>query len=582
MTVHEIYNSQDINDEAILQERLEQRDWIGLVGALCTMLRGNEELLFNSSSLEVKDCECCWQRKVILEFINYLETDQIKTTFVKKICRSILLFVGQGFKDEYDDDDDDERLLRLDLRPDFQSIVQDECRITIIRFMNIFVGSSEKSNEIQSRNDAIAIDQAIRFISSVSFDDSFSRLNLDLDDEITQNFWNKLLGVSNSLAVTRCSSMASPTVYEPTLVVLPPKEEESTRSGDNSKATADHVENIVVAGDFISNHIFKGATVLSNGLANVVVPNVTKGIEALGDFMMSNHHSSHTDDSSPPTVSKQNETVTKEDLTEWVNITDRSVQTTDSLRRGVRSLAYGIRDVSTRQIHNATKVWKEKEMGKQLIPDDEIRETLVTTGKVAVATVGASALLVESMYHTTKAVAQTSVHVASKVGAHYHGEEVGKVIQNVGDTTGNVLRTVAHVGMLEAQVLSKVVARNSAKVEMKEASVANKSLDGLEDDDERVLNDHDLEVTEEEQHLRDFMNQTKDVVKNYGERLPVVFMDNLKLDGIVKDLKDKAASSKDIPMWNELSSVKSSIASSNSDENDITKSDGVVTSISLS
>jgi len=50
------------------------------------------------------------------------------------------------------------------------------------------------------------------------------------------------------------------------------------------------------------------------------------------------------------------------------------------------------------------------------------------------------------------------------VTTHKHGEEVGEVVKNTGVAAGNVLRTITHVGMIEASVLSKVVARNTAKV----------------------------------------------------------------------------------------------------------------------
>jgi hypothetical protein len=99
-----------------------------------------------------------------------------------------------------------------------------------------------------------------------------------------------------------------------------------------------------------------------------------------------------------------------------------------------------------------------------------------------------------------------------------------------------VLRTVAHVGTLEAQVLSKVVARNSAKVEMK-AKTKN-SLD--------VIGTEEIEITQEEQNLIDIMNKAKDTVKSCGEKIPTlvdkIVFSNLDRNGDSKDKPDEALS----------------------------------------
>jgi hypothetical protein len=295
----------------------------------------------------------------------------------------------------------------------------------------------------------------------------------------------------------------------------------------------DYIKNVGMASEYISDNIFKGATLVADGLAKVIVPNVTKGIEAIGDFVISQNSNpsipaKRKQDSTTSTATKSKE---EQELEEFVSLTKDSAKASDSMRQGVRTLTYGIRDFSTRQIHATSKAWQEKQIGKQVIPDDEVRETLVATGKVGVATLGASALLVESMFHTTKAIAQTSVKVAAKVGGHYHGEEVGNLIDNVGTTAGNVLRTITHVGTLEAQVLSKAVARNSAKVEMK-AKVKESVESSMKDD---------IEITEDEKRLRDLINTTKESITIYGEKIPLAVIEKIKsLDP--KDIVDGASS----------------------------------------
>ena len=154
----------------------------------------------------------------------------------------------------------------------------------------------------------------------------------------------------------------------------------------------------------------------------------------------------------------------------FLDLTDASVKTTYSIRRGTRSVVYGVRDFSTRKVQSATDAWKEKQLGKQIIPNDDVRETVLATGKVGMATLGAAALLTKSIFEITKTIAQTQVKVASEVATHKYGEDAGKLVTITGVASGNVLRTITHVGMMEAQVLTKAITRNTAKVEMEEVT----------------------------------------------------------------------------------------------------------------
>ena len=86
-------------------------------------------------------------------------------------------------------------------------------------------------------------------------------------------------------------------------------------------------------------------------------------------------------------------------------MTDNSVKATDSIRQGARTLAYAIRDFSARKVHHGTWAWNERELGNQLTPDDDVRETVVATGEVGLSVLGSYALLIESIFETTKAVA---------------------------------------------------------------------------------------------------------------------------------------------------------------------------------
>ena len=56
----------------------------------------------------------------------------------------------------------------------------------------------------------------------------------------------------------------------------------------NTRASQEDIENIIDAGDLVSEHIFRGAKFLQDDLANIIVPNITKGIEAIGDIVIQN------------------------------------------------------------------------------------------------------------------------------------------------------------------------------------------------------------------------------------------------------------------------------------------------------
>jgi len=67
-------------------------------------------------------------------------------------------------------------------------------------------------------------------------------------------------------------------------------------------------------------------------------------------------------------------------------------------------------------------------------------------------------------------VAQTSLKVGADVAQHKYGSDsnVGKIIENTGVATGNVLSSVTHIGFLEAQVLATAVVKNTSKLNMEE------------------------------------------------------------------------------------------------------------------
>lgn len=327
-------------------------------------------------------------------------------------------------------------------------ISEDEARISVITLINTLV-EENLSDDIECVEQAHIITQILQSeMEGISFEKHVQK------EEIWR-FWNQIAEIAS---VDASSSQHSSRVWS---------DYDARRSKEIDPKT---IENIINTGDAISGHIFKAAKFAQDGLAQHVVPAMTSGIEKVGEMVIENtsSHVSTTEESDNGTCSVEEEG--QEDMKGLIDITDKSVQTTDYIRKGARSVAFGVRDFSTWGVQNMTEAWKEKELGKQMIPDDDVREVVVATGKVGLATLGAAALLTESVFETTKAVAQTSVKVASEVASHKYGNEAGTLVNNTGVAAGNVLRTVTHVAMLEATVLTKVIAKNTAKIEMEESS----------------------------------------------------------------------------------------------------------------
>ncbi len=378
-----------------------------------------------------------------------------------------------------------------------------EIQIGLVRLCNVLLlGASfarnDNEEDLEIGQSAELAHMIVQILKSQpdDKDDACSRTSFDnhVQNETICLFWNQVIGsipenTASDQILSRAPSLNSATSYPP-----------SSIWGDYEKRRSEppnpqDIQKIIDTGDAVSEHIVTAAQFAKVGMAKYIVPAFTRGIEVVGEVVIKHTEPlvkpspsalTEDDDDDDPTrqqeqlnhddEEEEEEQKNEKDLRDYVGISDKSVKTTDSIRRGARSVAFGVRDFSTRQVQRGTTAWKEKELGKQLIPDDDVRETVVATGKVGVATLGAAALLTETLFETTKAIAQTSVKVASDVANHKYGEDAGKLVQNTGDATGNVLRTITHVGMLEAQVLTKVIAKNTAK---------NEVAIGKGDDDEK-------------------------------------------------------------------------------------------------
>ena len=529
----------------LMQQLVENRNKHGIIDELLFEVRRDAN---PASSIDME-----FRRKRATALLQQLLEQS--TALSKALIVTMLICVYQFLQGNHIDVDSHVHVHLQDL---FSSM-SDESMACMIQFIHVCI---VHPNIISMHEEYFQITSIQHALQSTSMNDRAT-----LPKEVASSaFWNKIIEIAQHKTPSKQPNVAVGNdekhgceVAQPTIVAIPPKQpkhhsiDDHTKNSQqyNTRASQEDIENIINAGDLVSEHIFRGAKFLQDGLANIIVPNVTKGIEALGDVVIQN--------TEPCAIKQVSDKLGKEkekedvELEEFVAMTDNSVKATDSMRQGARTLAYGIRDYSTRKVHHGTRAWNERELGKQLIPDDDVRETVVATGKVGLSVLGASALFIESMFETTKAIAQTSVKVASKVAEHSHGEEAGRVVNNAGVATGNVLRTITHVATLDAQILTETIARNTAKVEMKEkvksksntsemdasASICTDDVDDVGKLSSRPIS-RDLCITEDEQQLRALLNKPKQILQECENKIPEI-IDNFSQALSLEEQKLKAS-----------------------------------------
>ena len=94
-----------------------------------------------------------------------------------------------------------------------------------------------------------------------------------------------------------------------------------------------------------------------------IVPNINKGIQSLGQIVVEN------------TSPHDGTTSSSVDIKDYMETSEAALQTTDSLRQNVKSISFGIRDLSTRKIHEASNYWKENLL-------EAIRQNITTPSNV--------------------------------------------------------------------------------------------------------------------------------------------------------------------------------------------------------
>lgn len=156
-----------------------------------------------------------------------------------------------------------------------------------------------------------------------------------------------------------------------------------------------------------------------------------------------------------------------ENAATFANYTSVAKVATTGVRERAQQAAHGIRDISVLGIHLAANKFEEKQVGRTLVPDQNHRDVLVAAGRIVIATFGAAAVVGEAVFETTDSITRKTISVTADVVSYKYGDQVGQIVQDGCDTTGNILTTMTKFAMLEGRVLTKAIAKNAGKVQFR-------------------------------------------------------------------------------------------------------------------
>jgi Senescence-associated protein len=128
---------------------------------------------------------------------------------------------------------------------------------------------------------------------------------------------------------------------------------------------------------------------------------------------------------------------------------------TDQARTVAAGTSRKIRTVSAHHLRQAVK--------KLPVPATQKTNVEAAT-HVAMACLGAIATVGEAVFQSTGDLAKGATKAASNIVQHKYGDTAGQVVQDVGDTIGNVIRTAKHVALLTGTTaLPRSVAKATGK-----------------------------------------------------------------------------------------------------------------------
>jgi hypothetical protein len=156
---------------------------------------------------------------------------------------------------------------------------------------------------------------------------------------------------------------------------------------DSKKEDSQMVQGAEVAASYIS-----GAAIWFDKSLTSSIPAMTGSIGAVGSFVK--EHVEPVEKSM--NMNRSDEVVT-------LTYSDAAKRATGGMRQTAQTAAFGIRDASTRGVHKLATKFEQDHLGEQLIPDKDWRNAFIATGTVGLATIGAVAVVAETLYETTKA-----------------------------------------------------------------------------------------------------------------------------------------------------------------------------------
>ena len=230
---------------------------------------------------------------------------------------------------------------------------------------------------------------------------------------------------------------------------------ETTVDGNANKNMRRQKSMVLQRSEFIASKIGECANLVSVALEGKVVPTVTNGIDQAGDLVKKN-----IPPAQEPIIDSRTVAVT--------------LTCTDVMRRSTHGIRSGTQIVSTRVRSGATTVAKivgdciaeeanspDKEETKE---QTEKREMLAAAGALSMATVGAVALVGESVLESGKAVIKKTTNVTADLVRHRHGDDAGQIVSDVFESTGNVLSITRT--SFQATHISKAATKNIAKMHL--------------------------------------------------------------------------------------------------------------------
>jgi len=331
--------------ECMLVQLCSQKDWSGIVDEL--ML-----IFIQEFNLNAKENKCR-----AAKYLERMEQNGSTLEFIECLVLSLVMWVNN--KEQAD------ATLYFVILSFLFSSETDLCKQSLIQFITILFGKFLPSESVTEKKS--------KEILSSLIDEDKAKLAFDFDDNMAAELWNNIREV-------RLNNSAS---FERKI------ENQGENVTDNNITGKESF--VIKTGDIAAESIYKSANFIRKGLSSFVEPNVTRGIEAAGDFAINQITPIEICDGTRDTNHSS------------VGISQSSVKATGIICSGACAVSFGLRNALGVGIRKAAEKFNDNHVGKKIIPNDDLRDTFKGVGKVGVTALGASLIVAESMFETTKA-----------------------------------------------------------------------------------------------------------------------------------------------------------------------------------